>query len=102
MKYTDQQILDFVYGNSSWTVTEGCPCISAPFDGKEIYVCLFRNDECEDFIEIEVISTEQVQYPYGIAFENNSEYIKEYCLGEDHHDKLKGLYNSYHQYRMSA
>ena len=65
MKYSDQQILDFVYGNESWAVTEGCPCISALFDGNEIYVCLFQNDDCEDFIEIEVISTKRVEYVYG-------------------------------------
>lgn len=102
MKYSNQQILDFVYDNGSWAVTDGCPCISAPYDGNEIYVCLFQNDDCEDFIEIEVISTKQVEHSYGIVFENNSEYIKEYCIGEEHHDKLKQLYNSYHQYRMTA
>lgn len=102
MNYSDKQILEFVYNNSSWTVTEGCPCISAPYDGNEVYVCLFQNDDCEDFIEIEVVSTQKVEYPYGVAFENNSEYIKAYCLGEDHYDKLKELYNSYHQYRMVA
>lgn len=102
MRYTDQQILDFVYNNLSWTVTDGCPCISSPFEGNEIYVCLFQNDECEDFIEIEVISTERVEHSYGVDFNNNTEYIKEYCLGETHHDKLKELYHTYHQQRMSA
>lgn len=102
MKYSDQQILDFVYGNESWAVTEGCPCISALFDGNEIYVCLFQNDDCEDFIEIEVISTKRVEYVYGGSFLNNSEYIKEYCVGEEHHSKLKLLYNTYHQQRMCA
>jgi len=102
VRYTDEQILEFVFRNSLWDVTEGCPCISAPFDGNEIYVCLFQNDECEDFIEIEVISAEKVENTFGITFVNHSEYIKEYCIGEEHHDKLKELYNSYHHYKMSA
>jgi len=102
MKYTDKQILNFIFSNSVWTVTEGCPCISSLYDGNELYVCLFQNDDCDEFIEIELISTKQVEQPYGIVFENNSEYLKEYCVGEEYHNELKQLYYSYHQYRMSA
>lgn len=102
MKYSEKQILNYVYTNQSWSVTEGCPCLSAPFEGNEIYVCLFQNDRCEDFMEIEVISTERVEYQFGFGFENTSEYVKEYCKDEEHFETLRELYQKYHIYKLSA
>lgn len=102
MKYSESQILEFVYKNGDWTVTDGCPCISSVFDENDIYICLYQNNECDDFIEIEVISSKRIENNYEVDFQNNTEFSKIYCLGDDHHDLLKKLYLSNYKLRMTA
>lgn len=101
--YNEKQIFDIVFNTRNWDVTDGCPCISRSVGEHELYICLYQNEDCDDFIEIEVVSYEQVEGFWGTTtYETKSEYSKKYCLGDKFHSELKELYLKYHQVTMSA